>query len=154
MIIRPATPQDQAAILGLVHSERLNPHHLYWPYFWLAADSERLLGAVQLRAHADGSRELGSLVVRQDARGKGIAAQLIDALLAAHPERVFMITGARFAAYYRRRWGFQRIAAAAAPFTIGRNYAAGLLFGGANALLRLRPVQRLVVLVRHTRQAW
>jgi hypothetical protein len=36
----------------------------------------------QLRWHDDDSRELGSLRGSQDARGRGIAARLIDAMLA------------------------------------------------------------------------
>lgn len=147
MIIRPAVERDQADIIALVQSERLNPHGLAWPNFLLAADAEHLVGAVQLRQHSDGTRELGSLVVRPDARGQGLAARLIDVLLAAHRERVFMITGAAFASRYQR-WGFRRISAMAAPFAIRRNYFAGLVFGGANSLLRLRRVRPLAVLMR------
>ena len=78
--IRPATNQDQLAIRALVRTERLNPTDLNWPNFVVAAGERGLVGAVQLRIHTAGSRELGSLVVRKEARGQGIASRLIDAL--------------------------------------------------------------------------
>lgn len=52
-------------------------------------------GAIQLRFHKDGSRELGSLVVDVKNRNRGIASRLITSLLARHECEVFMITGRR-----------------------------------------------------------
>lgn len=73
---------------------------------------------VQLRRHRDGSRELGSLVVRKEARRQGIASRLINALLAGANERVLLITAESFAARYER-WGFRQIEPAAAPAGTG-----------------------------------
>ena len=77
--IRAATADDQLAVKTLVRSEHLNPLDLDWRRFTVAFDDSGLVGAVQLRKHWDGSRELGSLVVRRDARHHGVASQLIDA---------------------------------------------------------------------------
>jgi len=126
IVIRPATDCDASSIVTLVRSERLNPFDLDWRRFVVAVDGSAMLGAVQLRRHADGSRELGSLVVRPDARRRGIASRLIDAALSAHGLRIFMITGARFAHHYER-WGFRRIASRRAPWPILRNYWVGRL---------------------------
>lgn len=72
--IRPATPGDQAAIAALVWAEGLNTESLRWPDFLVAVDEARhLIGTVQLRRHADGARELASLVVVPEWRGRGLA---------------------------------------------------------------------------------
>jgi amino-acid N-acetyltransferase len=147
--IRNATERDQAAITTLVHSERLNPFNLDWRNFVVATDRSGIVGAVQLRRHFDGSRELGSLVVRKTARQFGVAARLIDTLLATEAGRVFMITGARFAAHYRR-WGFRRIAPHEAPMPIRGNYWFGRLAGVPKILAGLAP-KKLVVLHRSER---
>jgi amino-acid N-acetyltransferase len=61
LTLRCATAADQAAIVRLVHSERLNPSALRWLNFIVAERDGEVIGAVQMRHHADGSRELGSL---------------------------------------------------------------------------------------------
>src|SRR5689334_10945667 len=90
--LRGARADDEPGIRALVRSERLNPFELDWRRFVVATDAGGIVGAVQLRKHDDGSRELGSLVVRRHARRHGIGSRLIDALLARDPPRVFMIT--------------------------------------------------------------
>ena len=145
--IRHATERDQLAIATLVHSEHLNPIDINWRRFVIAIDRTGVLGAVQLRQHADQSRELGSLVVREDARGRGIASRLIDALLAPIATRVLMITGAAFATHYTR-WGFKRIPPASAPSAVRRNYYFGKFIGGALSLLSGRAPRELAILDR------
>lgn len=137
--------RDELAITSLVRSERLNPNDLDWRRFVVAIDGSGLLGAVQLRMHVDRSRELGSLVVRRDARGRGVASRLIDALLASIATRVLMITGAAFAAHYER-WDFRPIEPAQAPASVRRNYYLGALIGGALSLLSGRRPKRLAIL--------
>jgi len=144
--VRAAAKEDERAIKLLVRGERLNPLGLRWSRFLVATDNSGIVGAVQLREHFDGSRELGSLVVRKDARGKGVATRLIDALLLTASSRVFMITGAPFAQHYER-WGFQRLEPANAPAPVCRNYRFRR-FGGALAFLVGRRPNRPVVLVR------
>jgi N-acetylglutamate synthase-like GNAT family acetyltransferase len=144
--LRRATEQDQPAIRSLVHSERLNPCGLDWRNFLVATDASSLVGAVQLRKYRDGSRELGSLVVRAEVRGQGIASRLIDALLTPEDGRVQMITAAAFAARYAR-FGFRRIAAGAAPAAVRRNYRMGRLAGFISLFIGRRP-RRLVILER------
>lgn len=147
LAIRAATADDQNAIVGLVHSERLNPHGLEWPNFVVAVDGQALVGAAQIRKHKDGSRELGSLVVDGPYRRQGLASRLIDRLLAGESGRVLVITGKIRAAYFAR-WGFQPIASGRAPSSIRTNYYLGYMIGGLLALLRRRPVNHLVILDR------
>lgn len=152
IVIRAATADDQPAVKALVRSEHLNPLDLDWRRFTIALDDSGLVGAVQLRKHWDGSRELGSLVVRQDARHHGIASQLIDAVLSCETARVFTITRPAYAAYYAR-WGFRRIEPDAAPASIWRNYLFGRYAGGILSLLAGRRPAKLIVLDRYARVA-
>ena len=116
----------------MVHSERLNPTGLNWQNFLVAEIDGRIIGAVQMRRHSDGSRELGSLVVSKEARGQGIASRLIDAMLAEDNEPVWMITAEPYARAYSR-WGFEAIETRKAPAKVRRNH----LYGkpGAHRLL-------------------
>jgi N-acetylglutamate synthase-like GNAT family acetyltransferase len=147
IVIRAATPRDQAAIVELVRSEPLNPAGLEWQRFVVAIDRGGLAGTVQMRHHADGSRELGSLVVRRDLRGRGVAARLIDALLQRHEDRVLLVTRTTRAPYFAP-WGFSPIAPNAAPPPLRRQRRLGQWGGGLVALLRGRLPRRLVILER------
>jgi amino-acid N-acetyltransferase len=144
--IRRATELDQPAIRELVRSERLNPTGLKWPNFLVATTGRSVVGAVQMRKHSDGSRELGSLVVSKEARGRGIATRLIDALLASEPGPVWMITTDVFAGTFSR-WGFQRIEPPSAPVRVRRNHRLGSLARIVSFIMR-RPMRRLVILER------
>jgi N-acetylglutamate synthase-like GNAT family acetyltransferase len=145
--IRPATMADWADIKALVRSEALNPNDLDWRRFLVATYGAHIIGAVQMRRHADGARELGSLVVRTQARGHGIATRLIDALLVTQPGHVLMITGYAFAKHYAQ-WGFRRTEPSAVPASIRRNYRLGRL-AGVISLLKGRKPKKLVILERH-----
>jgi amino-acid N-acetyltransferase len=144
--LRAATVADQDAIVALVRSERLNPNGLHWPHFIVAALDGQVVGAVQMRHHADGSRELGSLVVAKDFRGRGIAGQLIGRLLMQHPGAAHLITP-RVKARRYAYWGFRAIAPWRAPRSVCLNYCMGQL-ASALALLQGRAPRRLAVLAR------
>src|SRR5688572_3827645 len=126
--IRQAVAGDQDAILALARGERVNPNGLHWPNFIVAERDGALAGAVQLRRHRDGSRELGTLVVARTQRKQGIAGRLIDALLACNTGRVLMITGRKHAHHYAR-WGFAPITPCRAPKSVSRNYWMGTCAG-------------------------
>ena len=145
--IRPATERDQEQIVRLVRSERLNPHGLYWPNFVVAESGERIIGAVQLRPHRGGSHELGSLVVEAPSRGQGLSSKLIEHRLAGHAGRVLIITNCRFADRYRR-WGFARIAPAAAPPGVRWHYRIGSTIATIVAFFQRRDFRGMAVLER------
>ena len=147
VLVRRATAQDQPHIVSLARGEKLKPTGLDWPRFIVADDGGRIVGAVQLRSHPDGSKELGSLVVTPAFRGRGIAARLIEKRLADANGRVLIITGAVHEDYYRR-WGFRRIKPSAAPPFVCANYWLGYLGGGLISLLRGRTVNHLAVFER------
>lgn len=147
VVIRPATECDQEQILGLARGERLKPFGLHWPNFIVAEKDRRVIGAVQLRTHRDGSYELGSLVVEAASRGQGIAAKLIDRRLAGMSDRILMITGQAYADHYSR-WGFKHIEPGSAPPCIRLNYWLGDLGGGIMSFVQRRARNRLAVLDR------
>jgi N-acetylglutamate synthase-like GNAT family acetyltransferase len=149
LTLRFASAHDQPAIVRLVRSERLNPHALHWPNFIVAECGGRLVGAVQMRLHGDGSRELGSLVVDPAYRRQGIGGRLIGGLLnvQAKASAVHVIT-ARTRARYFAAWGFHTIAPCRAPRAVRRNHRRGQFAGGLMSLLHGRLPQRLVVLER------
>jgi amino-acid N-acetyltransferase len=146
--VRPATADDQAAIVALVRSERLNPNGLDWPRFLVATSFDAVVGAVQMRWHADGSRELASLVVHPQWRGQGLAPRLIAERLAAHAGPVNVITARRLAPYFER-WGFRVIRAREAPRLLRRQRWIGQWLGGAFSLLRGRWPRPLLILERN-----
>jgi N-acetylglutamate synthase-like GNAT family acetyltransferase len=147
LVVRRAIEADQAAIVALVRSEHLNPNDLDWRRFVVAFDGQGLVGAVQLRANADGSQELGSLVVRSHARLRGVATQMVGLLLRGRSDRVLAVTRRanvlRFA-----RWRFVPIHPREAPRDVRQRRWLGLLFGGVASLLQGRLPSDLVVLER------
>lgn len=147
--IRHATADDQPHIRALARGERIKPTGIDWPRFVVAVDAGKVIGAVQLRTHPDGSKELGSLVVAQPYRRRGVAARLIEARLADTRGRVFIITGRTHADYYGR-WGFRRIRPGSATAFVCLNFWLGYLGGGLIALLRGRAVNHLAVYERGT----
>ena len=106
--IRHAQPQDHHAIGDFVRSERLRPTGLHWQRFTLALDSQgRIAGAIQIRHHRDGSRELGSFAVRPDLRGRGVGGGLVEHALVRNPGPVYLVTREQLIAYFQR-WDFGR----------------------------------------------
>jgi N-acetylglutamate synthase-like GNAT family acetyltransferase len=144
--IRRAVEADQPAITAMVRDARLNPRSLDWDRFVVAEADGDLVGVAQVREHADGSRELASLVVRPGARGRGVAADLVDALLAERTGQVFMLVDGRFAAHYQR-WGFREVAPGDLPRSVRRQYRIGQVVTGIGSLLLRRRI-RLVPLRR------
>ena len=144
--IRRATELDQGAIRSLVLGERLNPSGLSWTNFLVAATEDRVVGTVQMRKHDDGSQELGSLVVSQAFRGQGVAARLVEAILAGERNPVWVITPQDSVGRYLRS-GFRRIEPASAPVKVRRNHRIGSLVRLFSLMTR-DPVARLVILER------
>lgn len=145
--IRQASAGDQQAILALAQGERVNPVGLHWPNFVVAEHEGALVGAVQIKFHRDGAREVGSLIVAQHVRNQGIAARLIDARLADQTGRMLAVTGRKYAEHYAR-WGFAPIRPCQAPRSVWRNYWMGAIGGYLFAVLQRRARNPLVVLQR------
>jgi N-acetylglutamate synthase-like GNAT family acetyltransferase len=108
--IRPATREDYPAIRALIHAVHINPMGLDWRRFLVAVTPENeLLGCGQVKLHSDGSREIASIAVHEQARGQGVARAIIEKLLVGEPTRpVYLMCRARLGALYAK-FGFHTI---------------------------------------------
>jgi amino-acid N-acetyltransferase len=138
--IRRATVGDQAAIGRLVRRARLNPRALDWRAFVIAEADHQPVGVAQVRRHPDGSRELASLVVLAEDRGRGIAARMIDALLDDETQPVFTLLDRRYAEHFTR-WGFQPIPATDLPDSLKRQLRLGQVVTGIGSLIRRQRIR-------------
>jgi N-acetylglutamate synthase-like GNAT family acetyltransferase len=107
-LIRPAGKEDFPAIRGLIHAVRINPMGLDWRRFLIAVGpGNRFSGCGQIKLHTDGSRELASIAVTDEFRGRGVARALIEALLARETSRpLYLMCRAELKPLYAR-FGFE-----------------------------------------------
>jgi len=132
--IRPATANDFAQIRALVRAERLNPLGLNWPRFWVATSpGGEVLACGQVKLHRDGSRELASIVVRPDWRGRGVARTLIASLIGSHPGTLYLTCRASLESFYAQ-FGFQVIEKGEMPPYFRRVYGLFRLFKRFNLI--------------------
>lgn len=115
---------------------------LDWRHFLVAVTPENeLLGCGQVKLHADGSRELASIAVREPARGQGVARAIIEELLAREAARpLYLMCRARLGSLYIK-FGFHAIEPEEMPPYFQRISRAERIFN-ANA----RPEARLLVI--------
>ncbi len=130
-VIRRATAADQAAIKAMVRRAGLDPFNLQWPNFVLAEIDGQVVGIGQVRPYP-GCPELGSIVTLPQYRGRGVASQIIEALLYERADTVYLECAGRMANFYTR-FGFQEIPWGQAPmplkFKAGLGNVIGSLFG-------------------------
>jgi N-acetylglutamate synthase-like GNAT family acetyltransferase len=101
-MIRMATRKDIPAIRALINEVNINPTGLDWRRFLVVVTPEdQLLGCGQIKPHYDGSRELASIAVQEQARGQGIARLVIQELLSREKKRpLFLMCRARLELLY------------------------------------------------------
>jgi len=83
--------------------------NLSWPNFVVAEDGGAIVGVGQVKAHADGSRELASIVVVPVRQGEGIGSAIINTLLERESDRVLHLTCRHQLIGYYERFGFHRL---------------------------------------------
>ena len=111
---RPATPPDVPAIRALVLAERMNPLGLDPARFLVADDGgnsgNALLAIGQVKHLGGNDYEIASLVTAPAARGAGVGASLLDALVNATPpgSRLWLTTIEPRVHFYRRA-GFETV---------------------------------------------
>lgn len=139
--LRPARAEDDPVIHRLIRQEHLNPQGIVWPRFIVAVDhQENVIGCGQVKLHRDGVRELASLVVRVDWRGKGVAGALINHLIAQHPGDLYLTCRAKLEAFYQR-YGFVSLPPNEMPANYRRIYR---LINGFFALFGQREVFKVM----------
>lgn len=109
--LRPATREDAPTIRWLVWRAGINPTRLDWRRFVVAVDRQGgVTGCAQIKPHAGGARELASLAVRPEWRGRGVARVLIEHWLAASQPPLYLTCRARLGPLYEK-FGFRALAA-------------------------------------------
>ncbi len=107
--IRPAAKDNQPAIKQLIREGGINPLGIDYPRFLVAVDAAgTVVGCGQVKEHGDGSRELASIVVTRDWRGRGIAGELIQALQEKHGSPLWLTCMDRLVPFYQP-FGFTQI---------------------------------------------
>jgi N-acetylglutamate synthase-like GNAT family acetyltransferase len=107
--IRPAVLQDEQTIRAIIRKEGLNPLSLHWKNFLLAEDAQRrIVGIGAVKTHGDGSRELASIAVLPECRGRGVARAVICALLAREGGPLYLTCRDTMTGFYER-FGFREI---------------------------------------------
>jgi len=138
--IRAATAADRWTIRFMVWRAGLVPTGLDWRRFLVACDDAGIVGCVQVRRHHDGP-ELSSLVTARAWRGRGVATQLVNALLLQEAGELHLMCAESLRAFYAR-FGFVELAQTdAMPAALRRKRAAARLFGLPIICMR-RPARR------------
>jgi amino-acid N-acetyltransferase len=137
MDIRLVHPEETNTVADLVTAAGLPTTGLAKTWrTWVAFDHDRLLGTASLERH-DGAYLLRSVAVRDEARGRGIGAQLVRAALAAvdPPRPVALLT--ETAAGWFPRFGFHPVDRTALdPALAASAELAGACPASAQAFLR------------------
>jgi amino-acid N-acetyltransferase len=111
--LRAAVEADKGTIRRMIVDARLDPTSVHWSHFMVAEEDGRIVGIAQVKPLL-GCNEFGSLVVLPAYRGRGIAAQLINALDAQTGRPLYLICEIKMQPYYER-FGFRRLRLRDAP---------------------------------------
>ena len=117
--IRPATHNDRSAIRALVWRAHLYPLRLSWPRFLVAEEDGMIVAVGQMRCHGDGTRELASLVVAPDQRGRSLSCRLTERLLEREDQAVYLCCRTDLERFYGR-FGFRPVQPVDVPRSLAR----------------------------------
>ena len=107
--LRPATSSDAEDIRALIRAVRINPIGMDWRRFIVAVDIEgNMIGCVQVKPHRDDSRELASLAVTPQWRGRGVARALVEHLLDRTSGPLYLTCRSGLGQFYEK-FGFHPI---------------------------------------------
>jgi amino-acid N-acetyltransferase len=120
--LRSAAQQDAGIIRRLVQQARINPTGLDWQRFIVAeTETGQVIGCAQIKPHQDGTRELASLVVIPEWRGKGVARALIEDFIAREKETLYLMCRAGLIPFYTK-FGFKALRPEEMPAYYRRMY--------------------------------
>ena len=109
IIFRPAAADDSAAIKALINLVRINPMSLDWVRFLLASTPDgEVVACGQIKPHSEGTLELASIAVHPDWRGRGIAREIIQRLVADSPRPIHITCRSDLESFYIK-FGFRSL---------------------------------------------
>ena len=107
--LRAATAADEDEIKALIRAVQINPMGLDWRRFVIAESAlGGMMGCGQVKPHAAGVRELASIAVCEQYRGKGIARAIIERLLGQNPGTLYLMCMSPLGPFYEK-YGFREI---------------------------------------------
>jgi N-acetylglutamate synthase-like GNAT family acetyltransferase len=138
-LIRPAKKEEFQAIRDLIFEVQINPMGLAWQRFLVAVTAEgELVGCGQVKPHRDGSREVASIAVRPQFRGRGAARAILEALLARETRRpLYLMCRSQLEPFYNK-FGFRAVSInEMTPYFRRIFHLVGLFRGGRSSEDRL-----------------
>ena len=113
--VRPALESESAQIKALINLVGINPSGLDWKRFLVAVgENGQVLGCGQIKPHGGDIRELASIAVLPEYRGRGIARAVIEMLLREDPKPLYLMCISHNGPMYEK-FGFQSIADSQMP---------------------------------------
>jgi N-acetylglutamate synthase-like GNAT family acetyltransferase len=108
--IRPALESESMQIRDLINLVGINPTGLDWRRFIVGVDqSGQVIACGQIKPHGTNVRELASIAVHPDYRGRGFARRVIERLLHESPRPLYLMCMSHNGTMYEK-FGFQAMA--------------------------------------------
>jgi len=105
-VIRPASVDDDGSIRKLVRQAKINPTGLHWQRFLVAQIPGNLVvGCGQVKTHGGDVRELASIAVTPEFRGRGIARAIILKLIESNNAPMYLMCRSSLGSFYEK-FGF------------------------------------------------
>jgi len=113
--IRPALESESTQIKDLINLVGINPTGLDWKRFVVALNENgQVIACGQIKPHGVDIRELASIAVSPEHRGRGLARAVIEMLLRENPRPMYLMCVSHNGPMYER-FGFQSIDAKQSP---------------------------------------
>jgi N-acetylglutamate synthase-like GNAT family acetyltransferase len=118
--IRQATAEDADTIKQMVRSAPLDPNAIDWQYFTvleIIEDGKPTIASIGMVRPEKDIYEIDSVVTREQYRGRGYAAAVVQALIDRAPRPLYLLAETTLVPYYER-FGFQTIPTQESPDAI------------------------------------
>lgn len=118
--IRQATAEDADTIKQMVRSAPLDPNAIDWQYFTvleIIEDGKSTIASIGMVRPEKDIYEIDSVVTREQYRGRGYAAAVVQALIDRAPRPLYLLAETALVPYYER-FGFQTIPTQESPDAI------------------------------------
>jgi N-acetylglutamate synthase-like GNAT family acetyltransferase len=146
-IIQSAKSEYASQIRKLILHSGINPTGLNWERFLVAlTPAGDFIGCGQIKPHSDGTKELASVAVQIEWRGRGVARAIIESLLVSHPTgELYLMCQTKLGPLYGK-FGFHAIPEAEMPTYFRRvSKLAGVLANLAKTGEHLLVMRRLPI---------